>query len=323
MAKDIGTSQKEATGHGASGDPIVGYGLADHLSVELVRRAARSNCTILLTGETGVGKGHLAKWVHAASTRADGPMIPVNCGAIPDTLVDSQLFGHRRGAFSGATADHVGLIRAADSGTLFLDEVSELPASAQTRLLRLLQEKEVQPVGAPGPVTVDVRIIAATNVELNALVADRRFREDLLYRLDVIRVPVKPLRDRRDEIVTMIELFNAEMAQTYRQKPVSFDDDAIQRMLTFDWPGNVRQLRTVIERLHVLCPDETVSTTMLRAVGQMPRDDEPEHPQDAMARLKKDMVDRVLEESGGSVSEAAARYGVHRSTIYRWMRGQD
>src|SRR5262245_47200574 len=176
-------------------------GLTAEGDVRLAMRAAQSNCTLLITGETGVGKGYLARWIHDHSPRSEAPFIPVNCGAIPESLIDSQLFGHCRGAFSGATADHLGLIRAAERGTLLLDEVSELPPSAQSRLLQLLAEREVQPVGHSKPVAVDVRVIAATNIDLNRAVADRRFREDLLFRLDVVRLHIKPLRERLDELV--------------------------------------------------------------------------------------------------------------------------
>ena len=163
---------------------------------QLGKRAAGSNCTILITGETGVGKEHLAKWLHRNSQRRGHSFAPVNCGAIPESIIDSQLFGHVRGAFSGATSEHLGLIRAAEGGTLFLDEICELPASAQTRLLRLLQEREVQPVGRSRPIVVDVRVIAATNRDLKQAVAESKFREDLLFRLDVIQLRVKPLRER-------------------------------------------------------------------------------------------------------------------------------
>ncbi|UCD74439.1 MAG: sigma-54-dependent Fis family transcriptional regulator, partial [Phycisphaerales bacterium] len=210
------------------------------MDADLARRAAQADCTILITGETGVGKGNLAKWLHMTSRRSDGPFVPVNCAAIPESIIDSQLFGHARGAFSGATTDHPGLIRAAEYGTLLLDEVSELPPSAQSRLLRLLQEREVQPVGYPGPVTVDVRVVAATNIDLEEAVAERRFREDLLFRLDVIRLHVKPLRQRGEELPILLEKFNCEFARLYNQPELEFDDEASEVLRRYPWPGNVR-----------------------------------------------------------------------------------
>jgi len=236
-------------------------------------RAARSNCTLLITGETGVGKGHLARWLHDQSPRAAEPFIPVNCGAIPESLAESQLFGHARGAFSGASREHVGFARAADHGTLLLDEVGELPSAAQTRLLRLLQEGEVQPVGESRPIEVDVRIIAATNIDLEAAVAARTFREDLYFRLDIIRLPVAPLRARRNEVLELLRAFNAELAAFYRQPILDFTDDALRMLLRHPWPGNIRQLRSVMERLHVLCPGETVDVERLRAPA-VPRPDQ-------------------------------------------------
>lgn len=289
------------------------------LDRKLCLRAAQSACTLLLTGDTGVGKGHLALWLHANSQRADGPFIPVNCGAIPEDLIDSQLFGHAKGSFTGASSDHLGLVRAAEKGTLLLDEVSELPPSAQNRLLRLLQDREVQPVGYSAPVKVDVRVIAATNVDLKQFVAERKFREDLLYRLDVIQLKVKSLCQRPEELEGLLQLFNAEFAELYKQKPLKFESPAWDRLMHYRWPGNVRELRTLVERLHVLCPNEYISPKHLIEVGQL--HDLPD-PQDARQGLKdvhQEEIRRVVIRSGGSVARAAEVFGVHRSTIYRWL----
>ncbi len=294
---------------------------------QLSRRAAESRCTILLTGETGVGKGHFARWIHEHSRRAGRPFIPVNCGAIPESLVDSQLFGHARGAFSGATTEHAGLVRAAEGGTLFLDEVAELPPSAQVRLLRLLQEREVQPVGVARPVRVDVRVLAATNVDLEQLVAAGRFRTDLLFRLDVVRIDVPPLRTRRDEIGPLVDAFNAEFAELYDQDPLEVSPEAREALLGHDWPGNIRQLRTVFERLHVLCPGERITISHLRELGQLGgvvgrrgAGHVPAGSESPLDRVMLEEVDRVLRQCDRSVTRAAAVLGVHRSTVYRWIR---
>ncbi|MBT8460924.1 MAG: sigma 54-interacting transcriptional regulator [Gemmatimonadetes bacterium] len=291
-------------------------------------RAARSSCTILITGETGVGKGFVAKWLHRLSLRASAPFVPVNCGAIPETLIDSQLFGHVRGAFSGATRDHVGLVRAAETGTLFLDEIAELPLSAQTRLLRVLQDQEVQPVGSARPVSVNVRIMAATNNNLTHAVREKRFREDLLFRLDVVRINIVPLRERSDEIEPLLAVFNQEFAELYRQPRLHFAADAMDLLMRSPWPGNVRQLRTVVERLHVLTPDATVTGDVLREIGH----DVPLEVDTAVAtetgqarrleEVRHEEVLRVLDQNGGSVAKAAVTFGVHRSTIYRWLRSR-
>ena len=302
--------------------PSLPQGASDTVR-ERARRAAASDCTILLVGETGAGKGHFARWLHSASRRSGGPFVPVNCGAIPESLIDSQLFGHQRGAFSGATSDHPGMVRAAERGTLFLDEIADLPVTAQSRLLRLLQEREVQPVGASTPVVVNVRVIAASNADLEEAVADGRFREDLLYRLDVVRLTVEPLRDRPAAIRRLIGTFNDEFARTYRQDPLQFDGDAIRALEQFWWPGNVRQLRTVLERLHVLSADEVITVGHLVDVGQLPSTIEtcPDRVS-PLDRLRADEVRRILDESAGSVARAAEIIGVHRSTIYRWLRQQ-
>ena len=287
---------------------------------ELAKRAARSSCSILITGETGVGKGYLARQLHANSPLADGPFVPVNCGAIPETIVDSQLFGHVKGSFSGATSDHLGLVRAAERGTLFLDEVGLLPPSTQTRLLRLLQDREVQPVGHPRPIVVDLRVIAATNSDLTEEVAAKRFREDLLFRLDVIRLPLRPLRERLDEITGLVSMFNGELAELYRQAELEFDDAAMDVLKSYHWPGNIRQLRTVIERLHVLCPEDRVTADRLIEVGQLRGADMSAGQPRSLEDVRYDEVRRVLEDAGGSVAQAAAVFGVHRSTVYRWLR---
>jgi DNA-binding NtrC family response regulator len=297
-------------------------GLPADLDSQIALRAAQSHCTILVTGETGVGKGQLAKWLHDQSPRREGPFIPVNCGAIPDSLIDSQLFGHVRGSFSGATADHLGLIRAAENGTLLLDEISELPSSAQSRLLRLLQDREVQPIGHSRPVIVDVRVVAATNIDLAKATREGRFREDLLFRLDVIRLYVRALRERTVEIPGLIDRFNHEFAGLYRQSPLTFDREALNALRTYHWPGNIRQLRTLVERLHVLCPGEPVTVDLLQEIGQLAVHSDTGSGI-SIDRLKLDELRRVLAETGGSIARAAIIFGVHRSTIYRWLRDQE
>lgn len=288
----------------------------------LAARVAATRCCLLITGETGVGKGYLAQWIHDHSPRAGRPFIPVNCGAIPETLIDSQLFGHMRGAFSDAHQDHLGLVRAADGGTLLLDEIGELPRSGQLRLLRLLEEGEVQPVGAMRPVSVDVRIIAATRYDLFQAVAEGRFREDLLFRLNVIHFALSPLRERREEIPDLAETFNYEFAASIDRLPLLLDDEAIRFLRCQPWPGNVRQLRTVIERLHVLCPDEAITVDDLRRYGQL--GDPAARPGRGLwpRRARLEAAQEALDACGGSVSRAATALGVHRSTVHRWLTGE-
>ena len=243
----------------------------------------------------------------------------MNCGAIPESLIDSQLFGHAKGAFSGAAHDHPGLVRAAETGTLFLDEVGELPPSAQTRLLRLLQDREIQPVGYSRPIVVDLRVMAATNGDLVAATKDRRFREDLLFRLDVVQIEILPLRERLDELPDLLATFNDEFATLYRQPALEFEPEAMQILHAYHWPGNIRQLRTVVERLHVLCPEEAVSADRLIQIGQL-RDLVRSTVPKNLKTVRHEELQRVLRNSGGSVKRAAEVFGVHRSTIYRWLR---
>jgi transcriptional regulator with PAS, ATPase and Fis domain len=281
-------------------------------------RAADVDCPLLILGETGVGKGVLAEWIHANSARRNGPFVPVNCGAIPESLIDSQLFGHARGAFSGAHKPHLGLVRAAEGGTLLLDEIGELPLTAQMRLLRLLEEREAQPVGFSRPVTVDVRIVVASNRDLSRAVAAGTFREDLYYRLDIVRLDLKPLRQCPGEIPVLLEAFDEEFAAMYGQAELDFDRQAMRLLAAHDWPGNVRELRTVVERLHVLGGGHRVTTARLREVlGPHGLSDGPIRPT-SLDDAKLDAVDQALAVHG-SVSGAASALGVHRSTVYRWL----
>lgn len=288
--------------------------------IQLVKRAAGSNCTLLITGETGVGKEHLARWVHRNSPRHSAPFVPVNCGAIPETIIDSQLFGHLRGSFTGATTDHLGLVRAAERGTLFLDEVGELPASAQTRLLRLLQDREVQPVGRSIPLHVDVRVIAATNSDLHEAMAASKFREDLMFRLDVVQLRVRPLRERTREIPHLLEHFDREFAGLYGQPKLVWDRQAVALLKGCPWPGNIRQLRSVVERLHVLCPGQVVTVQRLLEIGQLGAGAPRTEPSGSLRHVRFEAIRRVLADAGGSVTKAAEVFGVHRSTIYRWLK---
>lgn len=285
-------------------------------------RAAQRHCTILITGETGVGKGHLANYIHRQSQRASRPFVPINCGAIPESLMDSQLFGHAKGAFSDARREHPGMIRAAEGGTIFLDEIGELTASAQIRMLRLLQEFEVQPVGYSEPVKVDVRVLSATNRSLEEGVSERSFREDLLYRLDVIRVEVPPLRQRRDEIELLVEKFNQEFCRIHRTPSLQFESEALECLKRHPWPGNIRQLRTVVERLHVLSESQFVTPKTLQNVSKLKLTDSTRmnigDPYE-LSSHRRQMVEIHLQE-GGSVDSFAKGVGVHRSTVYRWLK---
>lgn len=289
---------------------------------DLATCAAHAQCPVLITGETGVGKGLLARWIHERSGRNDKPFVPVNGAALPDSLIDSQLFGHVRGAFSGATSDQAGMVRAADTGTLFLDEVGDLPLSVQARLLRLLQEKEIQPVGLCRPVRVDVRVIAATNAHLPSAVAEGRFRQDLLFRLDVVRIELPSLRQCSDHIVPLAERFAAEFASMYGTPALRFDRSAKQLMKSAPWPGNVRQLRSVIERLQLFAGSGEVTADMVARIGRVETNGNGNSSASAIQSARLDITRSALHAAGGRVSRAADELGVHRSTVYRWLANE-
>lgn len=285
---------------------------------DVTQRAAAVDCPLLVVGETGVGKGVVAEWVHAHSARRAGPFVPVNCGAIPDSLIDSQLFGHARGAFSGADKAHKGLVRAAEGGTLLLDEIGALPLASQARLLRLLEEREAQPVGFSQPVRVNVRIIVAANQDLREAVRRGNFREDLYFRLDIVRIELPPLRECRQEIPALVEIFNEEFADLYRQSRLEFNSGAMSLLQSWRWPGNVRELRTVVERLHVLYSGERITASHLQSVaGQSAAYSTLRGPK-SLDEARMEAVNEALA-THGSIARAATALGVHRSTVYRWL----
>jgi DNA-binding NtrC family response regulator len=287
----------------------------------VAERAATVKCPLLIVGETGVVKGVLAEWIHANSAHRNGPFVPVNCGAIPESLIDSQLFGHARGAFSGADKPHLGLVRAASGGTLLLDEIGELPLTAQTRLLRLLEEREAQPVGYSQPVKVDVRIIVASNRDLREAVAGGEFRADLFFRLDIIRIELEPLSRCPHEIPVLVKAFNEEFSALYGQPEVQFDRAAMRLLQTHAWPGNVRELRTVVERLYVLRGGLPTTASDVRDVIQPAGGTDPRALPRSIHEARLEAVHQALA-AHGSVTRAALALGVHRSTIYRWLSAQ-
>ncbi len=215
-------------------------------------QVARRESTVLLTGESGTGKELLAKAIHQNSLRASKPFITINCGAIPENLIESELFGHRKGSFTGALADHTGKFETANQGTVFLDEIGELPTNLQVRLLRVIQEREIDKIGFPKPIPINVRIIAATNRDLRARIDDGQFREDLFYRLSVVAIELPPLRERRDDIPLLLQHFLRKHCERYGLAIPSLTDEAVDLLTRYAWPGNVRELENVIERSVVL-----------------------------------------------------------------------
>jgi DNA-binding NtrC family response regulator len=280
--------------------------------------AAASDVPVLITGETGTGKELVARALHRASARAQAPFIAVNCAAIPADLLESELFGHRRGAFSGATIERQGYFREADGGTLLLDEIGDMPLSMQAKLLRVLQEAAVTPLGSSQPVPVDVRVVAATHRHIDRLIADGRFRSDLFYRLNVLPIELAALRERRDDIPVLAARFLREGTSPGKQ----LTEAAVATLQGYDWPGNVRELRNLMERCRVLVAGRLIDAADLSTMLESPApvaidEDTPLQLNDAVARLERSMIADALAKSGGNRAEAARRLGIRRQLLYR------
>ena len=289
---------------------------------DLIRRVADSPTNVLITGESGTGKELVAKAIHFNSERRDAPFVPVNCAAIPDALLESELFGHLKGAFTDAKADKRGLFEEAQKGTLFLDEISELPLMLQAKLLRAIQEREIRRVGATRSVAVDVRIIAATNLSLAEEVKAKHFREDLYYRLNVIEIRMPPLRDRRDDIPLLADAFLRRCAETSHKEVKGISETALALMVDYSWPGNVRELENVIERAVTLARGDKVLPEDLPGPIQGSRGDrriidEAVERSLSLEEIEKEYILRVLDKTSGNKYQAAQVLGIDRKTLYR------
>jgi DNA-binding NtrC family response regulator len=277
----------------------------------LVDRVAPANASILITGEHGTGKEVIARVIHAASARKDRAFVAVNAGGLSDGVLESELFGHVKGAFTDAKADRTGCFELADGGTLFLDEIANMPHSQQARLLRVLQTGEFHPVGSSRSKRVDVRVLAATNADVSKAAVDGRFREDLLYRLNTVEIRLPPLRERREDIPDLAGFFLARASRTAR-----FSAEAMESLLAHSWPGNVRELEHVVERATLLSPTEEIGPDALmlrtRTDGGAPRLEEM-----TLEQVERYLIERALAAQGGNVSEAARVLGLSRSALYR------
>ncbi|MCP5175483.1 MAG: sigma-54-dependent Fis family transcriptional regulator [Moraxellaceae bacterium] len=307
-----------------------------------ISRVAPMMSTVLVRGESGTGKELVAKALHQESPRKDHPLISVNCAAIPETLIEAELFGYEKGAFTGANAQRKGLVEAADGGTLFLDEIGELPLEAQARLLRLLQEKEVRRLGATQTRSVDIRLVAATHRNLKQLAAEGLFREDLYYRLNVIELIIPPLRERGSDIIEIAQALLQKTCQKLHVNPLSFDAESLAAMLAYSWPGNVRELENAIERAVILAEGKTISPDLLAIDLDIPilsKNPEPRFDPDTTVKTQaKPMFTEVPDASNQKLSEAefqqfiltyqeqlsetelAKRLGISRKTL--WERRQ-
>jgi DNA-binding NtrC family response regulator len=307
----------------ATGDrPIVATSEAMIEVLELMERAAGFKSTVLVTGESGTGKEVLARAIHAQSPRRNDPFVAVNCGAIPETLLESELFGHAKGAFTGADRARRGLVVEADGGTLFLDEIGEMPTSLQVKLLRVLQEEEVRPLGEAKPRMVDVRVIAATARKLEVEVAAGRFREDLYYRLNVVQLEVPPLRERPRDVPLLADHFIAHFRATLGKPVRAISDEALERLVAYRWPGNVRELENVIERAVILTEGDTITLRELPQNVVVADAVEGATPDLSLKRARRaaevDAIRRALRATHGNRTHAARLLLIsHRALLYK------
>jgi hydrogenase-4 transcriptional activator len=294
------------------------------------RRIASTNVSALITGESGTGKEILARAIHNFSDRAGQPFIPFNCTAVPRDMLDSQLFGHRRGSFTGADRDHAGMIGAARGGTLFLDEIGELGLDLQPKLLRFLESGEICPIGESTPFNVNVRVVAATNSNVEQLVKDGRFREDLFYRLNVIRLRILPLRERRDEIPALVRHFVAQSAAEFKKGDVRVSEDIMEHLLLCRWPGNVRQLQNEVRRMVALAEPNLVLTPshLSEEVFSTRLAPRPIHNEleivvplknallPTVSRVEREMIRLALRDHRNNLDAAARALGISRKGLY-------
>ncbi|HEY5616879.1 MAG TPA: sigma-54 dependent transcriptional regulator [Vicinamibacterales bacterium] len=295
---------------------------------EQVAMAAPTNGRVLIFGENGTGKELVARNIHQMSRRRAGPFVEVNCAAIPEDLIESELFGHVRGAFTGAVADRRGKFELAHGGTIFLDEIADMSLKTQAKVLRVLQEQVMEPVGGSNRIKVDARVLAATNKDLTGEIRAGRFREDLYFRLNVVPIFVPPLRDRQEDIALFADHFMAMLAREYGRRPKTFESDALVALRQYPWPGNVRELRNVIERLMIMVPGDRISSRDVTFLDQSVTVDSNGSAQttssaplhEARDQFERDYIVRALAAQQGNISRTAEVLGIERSNLYRKMR---
>ncbi|QRN95631.1 sigma-54-dependent Fis family transcriptional regulator [Archangium violaceum] len=319
------TEALESDAASAHGNLLVGDSEPMQRLVGMVRKAAATDATVFVRGESGTGKELVARMLHQLSPRKDGPFIVVHCAALAETLLESELFGHERGAFTGAIKRKLGRFELADGGTLFLDEIGEIPHSVQTKLLRVLQEKEIQRVGGEETLKVDVRVVSATHRDLQAEVKAGRFREDLYYRLHIVPLLLPPLRERPEDVAALARYFVAKHAPRVNKRVKGLDDSALRALARYAWPGNVRELENVIEQSLVFAEGETLSETDLpqHLASAAPRSDAGlpvpmgDRPlPDILEDLERQLIARAYEKAGGVKTETARLLGIKTSALY-------
>ena len=303
---------------------MVGNSVAMRALRKQIAVVAPSDGRVLIAGESGTGKELVARAIHAQSKRSSAPFVEINSAAIPEELVESELFGHAKGAFSGATTAKKGKLEIADGATLFLDEIGDMSPRVQAKLLRVLEEQRFEPVGSNTAIKVDVRVISATNKRLDDLIENGHFRPDLFYRLNVIPFQIPPLRERAEDIPDLVEHFNQKFSFDYGRRPKTFTEDAIDRLREYQWFGNVRELRNIVERLVIMEEKQEISANDLPELGVLQERSASSFSfpsfKAATDAYHREFILHKLAESGGNVSKAAEEMGVDRSHLYRRMR---
>ncbi len=288
---------------------------------DLIERISDSSSNVLITGESGTGKELVAKAIHYNGVRKEGPFVAINCAAIPETLLESELFGYKKGAFTDAKSDKKGLIFEANEGTLFLDEITEMPLTLQAKLLRVIEEREVRPLGDTNSYPIDMRIISTSNRDIASLIQQGRFREDLYYRLKVIDIEMPPLRERKEDIPILVQHFIHKFSKELKKAVSSVSEDALKILLNYFWPGNVRELENIIQRAITLSQHEVILPDDLPASIIQKTDEKlfekAMEEKFTLDQLEKEYIKRILVETGGNKSKAAERLGLDRKTLYR------
>ena len=301
-------------------DPFLGTSPGIRRLAREAQRVCRSERPILIRGETGTGKGVLARWLHDNSPRAEEPFVDINCAGLSREFLETELFGHRKGAFTGAVEAKLGLFEVADRGTLFLDELGDMDLQVQAKLLKVIEEKRFRRLGDVSERSIDVRLVAATHQDLGSLITEKRFRGDLYFRISTLPLTVPPLRDRREDIPALAARLLADLANEVGRRRATLSADALQALQDYDWPGNIRELSNVLERAVLLAAGETLLIDDLRFEGTRPPGDLDDSACLTLEELELRHVVRVLKEEGGHVGRAAARLGVPRSTLYQKIK---
>jgi DNA-binding NtrC family response regulator len=320
LREEVAQLRREVRAYKKFGE-LIGQSPSMRQIYSVIGAVSTNKSTVLITGESGTGKELVARTIHQKGPWVDRPFVAINCGAMSETLLDSQLFGHRRGAFTGAIADHNGVFQAANGGTIFLDEIGEIPLALQVKFLRAIQEKEVTPLGSSRPVKVDVRIIAATNRNLEEEVKKGTFRDDLFYRLSVVPLHIPPLRERREDIPLLIEHFITTFSKEYNVEPKRLAPEALEKLLAYPWPGNIRELQNVIERVFALSQSATITLADLplsiTGFEERPVNFHEFSELPTLEQMEKALISAALRKGHGNKNEAARLLAIDRQRLYR------